>query len=369
MVRKLGIVLLMAIIRLIPLQINADEYVEATDIEITDYESVLEVGSTITLSGKVLPTDATETTITYTSSDTSIATVNSTGEVKGMSKGNVTITLLAGEFKKEVELTVKVATTSISLNRNYLALKSGETYQILANVYPNEAEQSLKYKSVDTSIATVTENGLITANKTGTTTIVISNADKSVAVSVIVNQAVNYDQQETVADNEADSEFVYKDTILASEQSVVNSKILKHLYETKQELEIVGAGYTIRIDGSDIVNYKNELYTDISLKNVDGVMSFNLNQGNNLCGTISLCLDEPKGQYLYLYNNAKSKYEYINTSDTKEIILSTAGEYKLQHTKNVIDRKYMVYTIVGAMVAFVVGVVIYIFVKKRYWFW
>ncbi len=371
LIRKLGMVLSVVLLWFAPLQVDAneEEYIEVTDIEIADYESVLEVGSTMSLSGTVLPVDATETSISYTSSDTSIATVSSTGEVKGIGKGNVTITLSAGEFKKEVKLTVKVATNSISLNSNYLVLKSGETYQISAKVYPDQADQAVSYKSVDTSIATVSESGFVTANTTGTTIIVISNEDKSVAVSVIVNQVVKYEQLDKAEDKEVASQVVCPDVILASEQSVVDSKLLKHLYETKRTLEIVGHDYTIWINGSNIVNYNNELYTDIALKKVDGVLSFTLNQGNDLCGAITLCLDQPEGEYLYLYNDAKDKYEYVSISDTKEIVLTTAGEYRLQNTKAGIDRQFMGYIVVGGLVAVIIGVVPCILVKKRHWFW
>jgi uncharacterized protein YjdB len=45
--------------------------------------------------------------VTYTSSDTNIATVTSKGKIKGIKKGTATITIKAGDFKKTVKVTVK----------------------------------------------------------------------------------------------------------------------------------------------------------------------------------------------------------------------------------------------------------------------
>ena len=68
----------------------------------------MEVGKTINLTATALPANATESTITFRSSDINIATVTSAGEVKGISKGYVTIYVSAGSIIKEVNLTVKV---------------------------------------------------------------------------------------------------------------------------------------------------------------------------------------------------------------------------------------------------------------------
>lgn len=84
--------------------------VAVTDIEISDYEKELKVDTTLALSTTILPTNATEHTVTYRSSNPSIATVNSSGEVKGIASGNVIIYCSAGSVTKEVPLTIKVAT-------------------------------------------------------------------------------------------------------------------------------------------------------------------------------------------------------------------------------------------------------------------
>ena len=77
----------------------------------------------MTLSATVIPSDATDSTVTYQTSDEKIATVSSSGEVKGIAEGNVTISVSAGAVTKKIELKVKVATTKIELDTTYLVLR------------------------------------------------------------------------------------------------------------------------------------------------------------------------------------------------------------------------------------------------------
>lgn len=82
-------------------------------VEITSTETDVEVGKTITLTAKVSPENATDKTVTWTSSDTTVATVDSSkGVVTGVKEDKVTITAKAGEKTATVEVTVKAAATS-----------------------------------------------------------------------------------------------------------------------------------------------------------------------------------------------------------------------------------------------------------------
>lgn len=81
---------------------DMEQNILVTDIEISDHEEEVEVGKTINLTATALPANATESTITFRSSDINIATVTSGGEVKGISKGYVTIYVSAGSIIKEL---------------------------------------------------------------------------------------------------------------------------------------------------------------------------------------------------------------------------------------------------------------------------
>lgn len=153
---------------------DMEQNIPVTDIEISDHEEEVEVGKTINLTATALPANATESTITFRSSDINIATVTSGGEVKGISKGYVTIYVSAGSVIKEVSLTVKVKTTGININKEYLVMKPGTAFKLSVSVFPAEAEQTVSYKSTNTSVAAVSGSGVVTAKQTGSSTIIVS---------------------------------------------------------------------------------------------------------------------------------------------------------------------------------------------------
>ena len=91
---------------------DGDETVAVTEVKITSTVKEVTAGETITLEATVSPENATDKTVTWTSADTAIATVDSTGKVTGVAVGTVKITAKAGEKTAEVDVTVKAAATS-----------------------------------------------------------------------------------------------------------------------------------------------------------------------------------------------------------------------------------------------------------------
>lgn len=90
---------------------GGDETVAVTEVKITSTVTEVTVGKTITLTATVLPENATNKTVTWTSSDTAIATVKD-GVVTGVAAGTAKITAKAGEKTAAVDVTVKAAATS-----------------------------------------------------------------------------------------------------------------------------------------------------------------------------------------------------------------------------------------------------------------
>lgn len=90
-----------------------DGDVAVTEVKITSTVTEVTVGEEITLTAEVLPAAATNKTVTWTSSDTTVATVDSSkGVVKGVKAGEATITASAGGKNATVKVTVKAAATS-----------------------------------------------------------------------------------------------------------------------------------------------------------------------------------------------------------------------------------------------------------------
>lgn len=344
--------------------------IEVKDIEISDYEKELNVGSTLNLTVTVLPADVTDSTVTYKSSNSEIATVNSSGEVKGIASGDVVIYASAGNVTKEAHIRVKVATTGIQLNSDYQVMKPSETFQIKASVQPVEAESKISYKSTNEKVATVSAKGVVTAKSCGSAAIIVTNGEAHVSVSVIVNEnGVANEQTEEPVENKQEG-GILPEKVTVQKYAVISKEMLKELYETEKRLTIQGDGYTIYLDGKDIVNYENDLKTALCFKTEKNGFSFVVNGGNKLCGKIKIDLSEKvtNEKYLYLYNEQKGKYQLISTEDIKELSIDTEGTYLLT-SEPVSEWQWNVVLLVVAAVVIIAGVGVYIGVKKQYWFW
>ena len=352
---------------------DMEQNIPVTDIEISDHEEEVEVGKTINLTATALPANATESTITFRSSDIDIATVTSGGEVKGISKGYVTIYVSAGSVIKEVNLTVKVKTTGININKEYLIMKPGMVFKLSVSVFPAEAEQAVSYKSTNASVAAVSGSGVVTAKQTGSSTIIVSNGDLSGAVSVIVNRDTESSVAEPAAadstDAENTSEQIFDENTDVSKTPVISEQMLYELYTAGRSMKVTGDGYSIIIDGKKIVNYKNELNTDIELERAGDCIKFNLNDGEYLCREVTLHIDDVKGKYLYLYNNVKHKYELVSTEDMSGLNLSTPGKYMITAKPIREGGTAVRYILITGGISIIAGIAVYVAVKRRYWFW
>ena len=341
------------------------------DIEIDEYEEELEVDKTLMISAKVLPINATDTFISYESSDEGIATVNSSGQVKGIAPGEVTIEVSAGYITKEIHIVVKMGTTAIRLNSEYVVLKPEETFQINAKVYPEEANKNLTYKSLDTEVATVSESGIITAKKCGDTAIIVSNEDIQVSVSVMVNESGTPNEID-VTDNRGgmDIERKFSEKVSADKYPYISSEMLKYFYEKEKTLTVKGNNYTIFVDGKNIVNFENKLSTKLTFNEEEAGFSFVVNNNNKLCGKLTLDISNQitDEKYLYLYNEAKEKYERLEAEDITLLTIDTSGKYLLTSeklTKFEINYRLL---FMGCVIC-MIGLGGFVVSKRRYWFW
>ena len=145
--------------------------------------SLTSAGASELLTATVLPADATNMTVAWTSSDTGVATVSVSGLVTAVGNGTATITVTTvdGGFVATCPITVAipVAVTGLSLDESSITLTTGgETKRITATVAPTEAtNKNVAWVSSDTNVATVDENGLVTAVANGTATITATTED------------------------------------------------------------------------------------------------------------------------------------------------------------------------------------------------
>ncbi|KAB1435916.1 Ig-like domain-containing protein [Candidatus Galacturonibacter soehngenii] len=83
-----------------------EEIINPTEIDLGDYQSEMLVGEKQLLSVTVLPTNVTDQTVIYQSSDQGVATINGMGRITAISKGTTQITATCGSIQNEFSLTV-----------------------------------------------------------------------------------------------------------------------------------------------------------------------------------------------------------------------------------------------------------------------
>ena len=157
-----------------------------TSVTLSKTSASLKVGETVTLSATVNPSDATDKTVTWTTSDATVATV-SNGVVTAKKIGTATITAKAGEKTASCTITVvPTPVTSVTLSKTSASLKVGETVTLSATVNPSDAtDKSVTWTTSDATVATVS-NGVVTAKKIGTATITAKAGEKTVSCTITV---------------------------------------------------------------------------------------------------------------------------------------------------------------------------------------
>lgn len=127
--------------------------------------------------------------ISYSSSNTSIATVSANGTVRAKSTGTALITA-STDSGLTASCTVKVQSgtspTDIILSEQYITVSSGKKYKLSAKVETTGSNNTVKYFSSDTSVATVSEDGEVKALNAGIAVITAESASSAVAKKCVV---------------------------------------------------------------------------------------------------------------------------------------------------------------------------------------
>lgn len=146
-------------------------------------------GETSKLTATVAPSNATNKTVTWSSSDSSVASVSG-GMITAKKAGTTTITAKAGGKTATCKVTVSdptVAVTSVSINKSSINMTVGDTAALTATVSPSNAtNKTVVWSSSDSSVASVS-SGTVTAKKAGSATITATAGGKSAICKVTVS--------------------------------------------------------------------------------------------------------------------------------------------------------------------------------------
>ena len=382
--------------------VSMDSTMIVTEMDLSLSSNTIYVGNSVSASLQVRPSSASNyATVTLTSSNEKIATVNSFGRVTGVAPGKATITATCGSVVATTTVTVLALPTDsstgtsgtpssnsgqvITPNTNYIVLKPGATRTLTASVKPSSASQKFTYKSANSNIATVSPSGVITAVGTGATSITVSNGTASAMVTVIVNRSAasssdnSSDSSSTEPDNDTpieidpvvqaiqdseDNEIVFTQ----AEVPTVTGDILNALRTTGKTLCVVGDGYTMQIAGSGVKSTTSELDTMLILTESDQGIEFELDKGKALPCSVRIDLDVSTYTRLYLYNAVSNKWQYLNSYTDGIITADTAGRYLLTNQNLKFANINWAFFIAGGVVVVLIGIA-YVVLKKRYWFW
>lgn len=164
--------------------------IDARGIErVGDKTVTMGLNQTRQLQVKITPSDTTNKNVQWTSSNNSVATVDSNGVVISKNSGSTIITATTHNgLKTEFFIEVETPVTNITLNSNEINLNPGGTFKLDATVNPsNASNKNIKWISANESIATVDKSGNVTADVAGTTYISAVSADGKVIATCTVN--------------------------------------------------------------------------------------------------------------------------------------------------------------------------------------
>ena len=164
--------------------------IDARGIErVGDKTVTMGLNQTRQLQVKITPSDTTNKNVQWTSSNNSVATVDSNGVVISKNSGSTIITATTHNgLKTEFFIEVETPVTNITLNSNEINLNPGGTFKLDATVNPsNASNKNIKWISANESIATVDPSGNVTADVAGTTYISAVSADGKVVATCTVN--------------------------------------------------------------------------------------------------------------------------------------------------------------------------------------
>ena len=156
--------------------------ISVTGVTLDQSALPISVGGSAELKANVTPENATNKTVTWSSDNTAVATVDASGKVTAVAPGTATITVTTADGGKTANCTVTVTqpVTDVTLDKTTMDLFVGNGGTLTAKVQPdNASNKTVNWTTSNAGVATVDANGKVTAVGAGKATITATAADGS----------------------------------------------------------------------------------------------------------------------------------------------------------------------------------------------
>lgn len=222
------------------------KYNEVESVSLNTTYSNLNVGDTLKLTATVNPSNADNKNVKWSSSDTSVATVDSNGNVKGINTGIATIKVTTEDKAKTAICTVNVVSnkvTGITLNKTNYILHIGDSLAITPTITPSTATNTNYIVTSSNSDVVSVKDNIITANNIGEATLTFKTEDGGFTVEAKVT-VTNEDNDIFVDDS-----LRLEDNIL-SRIDLNNNLVsdIKNMINTNYDITVID------IDGEELSN-------------------------------------------------------------------------------------------------------------------
>lgn len=222
------------------------KYNEVESVSLNTTYSNLNVGDTLKLTATINPSNADNKNVKWTSSDPSVATVDSNGNVKGIKTGIATITVTTEDKAKTAICTVNVVSnkvTGITLDKTNYILHIGDSLAITPTITPSTATNTNYIVTSSNSDVVSVKDNIITANNIGEATLTFKTEDGGFTVEAKVT-VTNEDNDIFVDDS-----LRLEDNIL-SRIDLNNNLVsdIKNMINTNYDITVID------IDGEELSN-------------------------------------------------------------------------------------------------------------------
>ncbi len=275
----------------------------ATEVTIYSYKASVEVGDSFKIGYRLKPASS-DDKVTYSTSNSKVASIDKSGTVTANKKGSAIITVRTGSgvrdrftvTVREAEAiddgtendsassadssannmsssdsssgsTKKIKPQTIEIKNSSVTIYSGETHQIRYEFYPKNAESTVKFRSRNKAVASVDSDGVITAKGEGTTQI-ICTAENGVSekINLTVLPLMSQEEQDELIEQDITLEYNEKGQLVPSEVRFGSESASVQIGEkVSLDARVYPAGatykYTIKSDNPSVakVNSRGEV--------------------------------------------------------------------------------------------------------------